>query len=92
MLEARVKQGTVIYPVTACSGLAEFVRSEWRVVPAGFEAEVQANPLLESREYEAKSMEEALPVLRSMAKERNVKKVKEPAPVDKGEGGDDVQL
>lgn len=45
MLEAR---GTLPYPVTAFTG-RQYVAHEWRAVPAGHEAEAEANPYLETR-------------------------------------------
>ena len=45
---ARVKQDYAAGPVTAFSGL-EYVRSEWRDVPAGFEEQAKNHPLLETQ-------------------------------------------
>ena len=45
---ARVKQDYLAGPVTAFSG-REYVRSEWREVPAGFEEQAKTNPLLDTQ-------------------------------------------
>ena len=45
-MEARVKADGRWPSVTACSG-REYVKTEWRVVPAGMEAEAERNPFLE---------------------------------------------
>lgn len=45
---ARVKQDYAAGPVIAFSG-REYVRSEWREVPAGFEEQAKTNPLLETQ-------------------------------------------
>jgi len=45
---ARVKQDYAAGPVMAFSG-REYVRSEWREVPAGFEAQAQEHPLLDTQ-------------------------------------------
>lgn len=48
-LEAKVKEQYVLGPVIAFSGY-EFVRTEWRAVPAGFEPAALVHPLLDVRE------------------------------------------
>jgi hypothetical protein len=48
MMLARVKQDYLAGPVIAFSG-REYVRSEWREVPAGFEDQAQNHPLLETQ-------------------------------------------
>ena len=45
---ARVKQDYTAGPVMAFSG-REYVRSEWREVPAGFEEQAKSHPLLETQ-------------------------------------------
>ena len=45
---ARVKQDYLAGPVTAFSG-REYVRSEWREVPAGFEEQAKNHPLLDTQ-------------------------------------------
>jgi hypothetical protein len=45
---ARVKQDYAAGPVRAFSG-REYVREEWREVPAGFEEQALTNPLLETQ-------------------------------------------
>lgn len=45
---ARVKQDYLAGPVTAFSG-HEYVRSEWREVPAGFEEQAKNHPLLDTQ-------------------------------------------
>jgi len=46
-MKARVKSSCAYSRVTACAGV-EFVKYEWRVVPAGFESEVQRHSMLEN--------------------------------------------
>lgn len=46
MLQAKVKADSQFNPVTAFGGY-EFVRTEYRPVPAGFEAAAEAHPYLE---------------------------------------------
>ncbi len=48
-MEARVKQDYNAGPVTAFSG-HEFIKSEWREVPAGFEEAARKHPLLDTRD------------------------------------------
>lgn len=48
-MEARVKEGGRFVTVSACGGLVFSVK-EFRPVPAGLEAEAEANPLLDVRE------------------------------------------
>lgn len=48
-MEAKVKQESRWGSITAFSG-CEFVKSEWRAVPAGCEAEAMRNEYLETRE------------------------------------------
>jgi hypothetical protein len=45
---ARVKQEYLAGPVMAFSG-REYVRSEWREVPAGFEEQAKSHPLLDTQ-------------------------------------------
>lgn len=45
---ARVKQDYLAGSVTAFSG-REYIRSEWREVPAGFEEQAKSHPLLETQ-------------------------------------------
>ena len=45
---ARVKQNYAAGPVTAFSG-HEYVRNEWREVPAGFEEQAKNHPLLDTQ-------------------------------------------
>lgn len=45
---ARVKQDYAAGPVIAFSG-HEYVRSEWRAVPAGFEEQAKNHPLLDTQ-------------------------------------------
>jgi hypothetical protein len=45
---ARVKQDYLAGAVTAFSG-REYIRSEWREVPAGFEEQAKNHPLLETQ-------------------------------------------
>lgn len=47
MLMARVKPDARWSIITACSG-REFTKRDWRQVPAGMEAEAEANPYLET--------------------------------------------
>lgn len=56
-MEARVKQDARWKSITAFSGL-EFVKMEWRPVPAGCEAEAKRNPFLEVREKPVEVAEE----------------------------------
>lgn len=48
-MEAKVKQSARYGIVMAFSGV-EFVKYEWRAVPAGFEAQAERHELLETRE------------------------------------------
>lgn len=48
-LEAKVKDEYRMGPVIAFSG-QEYVRSEWRPVPVGFESAAVVHPLLDTRE------------------------------------------
>lgn len=48
-LEARVKQEYRLGAVTAFSGY-EYIQSEWRPVPAGYEEQAKAHDLLDVRE------------------------------------------
>ncbi len=54
-LEAKVKDTYRMGPVIAFSG-HEFVRSEWRPVPAGFEPAAIVHPLLDVREIEGEEI------------------------------------
>jgi len=45
-MEARVSQSSRYGNITAFSG-REYVKYEWRTVPAGFEEEAEKNPYLE---------------------------------------------
>jgi hypothetical protein len=51
-LEAKAKDSYKMGPVIAFSG-HEFVHTEWRAVPAGFEAAAIAHPLLDVRDAES---------------------------------------
>lgn len=53
-LEARVKQDYFLAHISAFSGL-EFVKSEWRPVPAGLEDQARNHELLEVREVKTKT-------------------------------------
>jgi len=48
MIEAQVKKDARWSIITACAG-REFIKGEYRIVPAGMEAEAKANPFLETR-------------------------------------------
>ena len=54
-LEARVKQDYFMNTVQAFSGL-EYIKTEWRPVPAGKEEEAKKNELLEAREVGKKTI------------------------------------
>ena len=48
-MEARIKADNKLNVVRAHAGKAEYTKREWRVVPAGFEAEAERNERLETR-------------------------------------------
>ncbi len=50
-MDARVSQSSRYGNITAFSG-REYVKYEWRAVPAGFEAEAERNPYLEIKPEE----------------------------------------
>lgn len=54
-LEAKVKDTYNMGSITAFSG-HEYVRGEWRPVPAGFEPAALVHPLLDVREVEGKEI------------------------------------
>ena len=54
-LEAKVKDSYNMGPVMAFSG-REYVRSEWRAVPAGFEPAAIVHPLLDVREKDGEEI------------------------------------
>jgi hypothetical protein len=60
-MKARVKPDGPAWPITAFGGRADYVKREWRVVPAGFEDEARAHPYLLVEE-EAPPVEEKAPV------------------------------
>jgi hypothetical protein len=53
-MDARVNQSSRYGTITAFSG-REYVKYEWRVVPAGFEAEAARHPYLEVKPVEVES-------------------------------------
>ncbi|RJX17537.1 MAG: hypothetical protein C4575_12910 [Desulforudis sp.] len=60
-MQAKVREDSEQRIITSCSG-REFVKGVWRDVPAGFEAEAQHNPFLETREP-TKVVSGSLPIL-----------------------------
>lgn len=48
-MQAQVKANSPWRTINACAG-AEFIKSQWRDVPAGRESEAQNNPFLETRD------------------------------------------
>jgi len=69
MIEAQVKKDARWSIITACSG-REFIKDEFRIVPAGMEAEAKANPFLETRAVKAPAKATA----------KSTAKTKEPEP------------
>jgi len=53
-MEAKVKKSYRMGAVIAFSGV-EFIRTEWRPVPAGFEAQATVHPLLDVRDAESQA-------------------------------------
>lgn len=81
-MEARVKQSSRYGTITAFSG-SEYVKYEWRIVPAGKEEEAAQHPSLEVKQI-GMDVLESLP---SFGKEQPAE-IAEPQPAQKPEQGE----